>query len=270
MVRRLITGIGVSAMIVLGGCTQREPFATAHTSKARHKATMRTYRVHGRTYRPTYVRVGDTQRGISSWYGPKFHGRYTSNGEVYNMYKMTAAHKTWPMDTVVRVRNLDNGRSTVVRINDRGPYVRGRIIDCSYAAGKKLGLARTGTAHVKLTVLGFAGKIYTPKPITPHASEAATPPVTPESVPEAVSPPQVLLSDFGVQVGAFGREEGAEKTRSYYQSFIGAAQRVVIRRIEDGEGGALYHVWVMGFPTDGEARDFIRDHAIDGAFLIRP
>ena len=268
---RKIAGFIAAALtisLMLGGCSQREPFATAHTSKARHKATMRTYRVRGRTYRPTYVSVGDTQRGISSWYGPDFHGHYTSNGEVYNMYKMTAAHKTWPMDTIVRVKNLDNGRSVIVRINDRGPYVQGRIIDCSYAAGKKLGLDRAGIAHVKLTVLGFAGKVFKLHPKRKsrraHTAQAQTP-----ATPDITPLPKVRLSNFGVQVGAFRRQEGAIKTRRRYAALIGGSQRVVVRKF-DVDGAPLYRVWVMGFGSDGEAKDFIRDHDISGGFLIRP
>jgi len=260
--KTLLFGVTAAALLMLSACSQREPFATAHTSKARHKATMRTYRVHGRTYRPTYVSVGDTMRGVSSWYGPNFHGRYTSNGEIYNMHKMTAAHKTWPMDTIVKVQNLDNGRSVIVRINDRGPFVRGRIIDCSYAAGKKLGLDRTGIARVKLTVLGFAGKIFKPKAVakkTPGAPAAATKPV---------ELPRVQLTDFGVQVGAFRRYEGAVIYRKRYEPFTNHHLRVLIRKF-DVDGAPLYRVWVMGFGSADEAKDFMREHDISG-FLIRP
>jgi rare lipoprotein A len=227
---------------------------------------MRTYHVRGRTYRPTYVSVGDTMRGISSWYGPNFHGKYTSNGEVYNMHKMTAAHKTWPMDTIVKVDNLDNGRSVIVRINDRGPFVKGRIIDCSYAAGKKLGLDRTGIARVKLTVLGFAGKIYKPHVAaeTSTSTEAATRATTEQTPP----PPRVRLSDFGVQVGAFRRYEGAQATKRRYASIAGNGLRVIVRKF-DVDGAPLYRVWVMGFGSADEANDFIRDHAIAGGFLVR-
>ena len=265
----LLSGlIGLALSLILGGCAQREPFATAHTSKARHKATMRTYHVRGRTYRPTYVSVGDTMRGISSWYGPNFHGNYTSNGEIYNMHKMTAAHKTWPMDTIVKVHNLDNDRSVIVRINDRGPYVRGRVIDCSYAAGKKLGLDRSGIAHVKLTVLGFAGKIY-----KPHAGEK------PKNIHDAVRSklttvehsaplPRVQLTDFGVQVGAFRRYEGAVIYRKRYEPFTNGHLRVLVRKF-DVDDAPLYRVWVMGFGSADEAKDFMREHSISG-FLIRP
>ena len=89
-------------------------------------------------------------RGIASWYGPKFNGKYTANGERYNQYAMTAAHKTLPFDTYVRVVDVDNGRSCIVRINDRGPYAKGRIIDLSKRAAQKLGMIGPGTAHVLL------------------------------------------------------------------------------------------------------------------------
>jgi rare lipoprotein A len=93
------------------------------------------------------------QRGIASWYGTKFHGRDTSSGEIYNMHAMTAAHKTLPIPVYVQVKNLDNGRSTVVRVNDRGPFIAGRIIDLSYAAARKLGVDGPGTANVEIRVL---------------------------------------------------------------------------------------------------------------------
>jgi len=93
------------------------------------------------------------QRGIASWYGTKFHGRSTSSGETYNMHAMTAAHKTLPIPVYVHVKNLDNGRSAVVKVNDRGPFISGRIIDLSYAAAKKLGVDGPGTANVEISVL---------------------------------------------------------------------------------------------------------------------
>ena len=102
-----------------------------NNSEAMHRATMRPYNVFGIRYYPFVANVGDQFDGIASWYGPDFHSKKTSNGEIYNMYDMTAAHKTLPMNTVVKVDNLENGKSIIVRINDRGPFVRGRIIDLS-------------------------------------------------------------------------------------------------------------------------------------------
>ncbi|HFC03997.1 MAG TPA: septal ring lytic transglycosylase RlpA family protein [Nitratifractor salsuginis] len=249
----LIAGIVLTGIVSFTGCSHRHYTKPGHTSAARHRATMRTYTVRGRTYHPTYVSVGDTMSGIASWYGPNFHGKATSNGERYNMNAMTAAHKTWPMDTMVRVQNLDNGRSAVVRINDRGPFVKGRVIDCSYAAGKKLGLDRTGTARVKLTVLGFAGKVYRPT----EAQKARKAPA-----------PRVLLSNFGVQVGAFRRYEGARIYQRRYAATVDRPERVQIRKFIV-DGAPLYRVWVMGFGSEEEARDYIRDQGIDGGFLIR-
>jgi len=100
-----------------------------------------------------YFPSGNAQKGIASWYGEDFHGKLTSNQETYNMYAMTAAHKTLPFGTYVRVTNLTNGKSVVVRINDRGPFVKGRIIDLSYSAAEKLGMSETGVAPVEIKVL---------------------------------------------------------------------------------------------------------------------
>jgi len=121
---------------------------------AREKATMKPYVRRGKVIRPTKVSVNQSMIGLASWYGPGFHGGTTSSGERYNMYQYTAAHKTWPMGTLVLVENLKNHKVVVVKINDRGPFVGDRIVDCSYAAAKKIGLDKDGVAPVKLTVLG--------------------------------------------------------------------------------------------------------------------
>jgi len=122
-------------------------------SKARYKATMKPYIRRGELIEPKEVSVNQTQMGIASWYGPNFHGGITSSGERYNMYSYTAAHKTFPLGTIVKVENLKNGKSVYVRINDRGPFIKGRIIDCSYAAACKIGLDKDGVAPVRVTVV---------------------------------------------------------------------------------------------------------------------
>ena len=99
------------------------------------------------------TRIKRKQKGIASWYGPGFHGRQTANGETFDMEAMTAAHRTLPFDTIVRVRHLANGRTVDVRINDRGPFKRGRIVDLSRAAAREIGLLEKGTARVELRVL---------------------------------------------------------------------------------------------------------------------
>lgn len=117
-------------------------------------AQPKPYRVFGSWYHPLTDALGFEEQGIASWYGEEFHGRRTSNGEIYDMYAMTAAHKTLPLGTYVRVNNLSNNRTIDVRINDRGPFVRGRIIDLSYTAAKELGIIAPGTAPVKIIALG--------------------------------------------------------------------------------------------------------------------
>ena len=112
-----------------------------------------TYVIEGVTYRVMDTSDGYHEEGIASWYGGYFHGRRTSSGDVYDMYLMTAAHKSLPLPTYVRVTNLDNGRSVVLRVNDRGPFVEDRIIDLSFAAATKLGMAEQGTAEVEVVAL---------------------------------------------------------------------------------------------------------------------
>ena len=92
-------------------------------------------------------------RGVSSWYGPNFHGKLTANGEIFDMYGTTAAHKTLPLNSIVRVTNLENNKSIILKINDRGPYVGDRILDCSYGAAKKLGFDKAGTTSVEIRII---------------------------------------------------------------------------------------------------------------------
>lgn len=118
-----------------------------------------SYCISGKTYQTLKkVPTGFSQNGIASWYGPKFHGRKTASGEIYNMHDFTAAHTALPMNTLVKVTNLRNGKNVLVRINDRGPFVDGRIIDLSHAAASKLDVVSPGTDAVKLTVVGNVPK----------------------------------------------------------------------------------------------------------------
>lgn len=121
------------------------------------------YRVNGHTYEVMTNSSGYRTRGLASWYGTKFHRKRTSSGENYNMYALTAAHKTLPLPTYVRVKNLRNGRVAIVKVNDRGPFHSGRIIDLSYAAAAKLGVMSMGTAPVEIEALTIktAGKKHT-------------------------------------------------------------------------------------------------------------
>ncbi|MFY8272810.1 septal ring lytic transglycosylase RlpA family protein [Pseudoalteromonas sp. SSDWG2] len=139
------------------------------TDEPKSAAANRPYEVNGKHYVPVFDETGFTEQGIASWYGRKFHGYQTSNGETYDMFAMTAAHKTLPLPSFVRVTNLDNGKSVIVRVNDRGPFHQDRIIDLSYSAAYKLGYHLKGTARVKLEALTLAGS----KPRTKYIQVAA-------------------------------------------------------------------------------------------------
>jgi rare lipoprotein A len=121
------------------------------------------YTVFGKRYYPLRSAAGFREVGEATWYGKKFHGRKTSSGEIYDMYKMTAAHKTLPLPTYVRVRRLDTDETVVVRVNDRGPFLRGRIIDLSYAAARRLDLVAPGKAKVEVVAIDIFGQQSLPK-----------------------------------------------------------------------------------------------------------
>jgi rare lipoprotein A len=161
------------------------------------------YEVLDKTYRVMPGSADYQERGVASWYGTKFHGNLTSNREVYDMYAMTAAHKTLPLPTYVRVRNLRNNREIVVRVNDRGPFVHNRIIDLSYSAAMKLDMIRDGTSLVEVTAISFdqSGSPQTKGDRPTRVSTPALPPATPAGDAES--------NRIFVQVGAFGDRENA-------------------------------------------------------------
>ena len=110
--------------------------------------------------KPSFNKSKKVYKGISSFYGPKFHGKLTANGEIFDMYGVSAAHKEFPFNTVVRVTNENNGKSLIIRINDRGPYIDGRILDCSFGAAKKLDFVGEGTTPVKIEILEWGDGEY--------------------------------------------------------------------------------------------------------------
>jgi len=161
------------------------------------------YEVLGRNYEVMDSSYGYQERGVASWYGKKFHGRRTSNGEPYDMYAMTAAHKSLPLPTYVRVRNLRNNKIVVVRVNDRGPFVDNRIIDLSYSAARKLDMIRTGTSLVEVTAISFDEP---PKRPTVASDPIQKQPWETEATDTASKEAIVY-----VQVGAFGDAENARR-----------------------------------------------------------
>lgn len=184
------------------------------------------YTVLGKTYHVNFNTRGFSQTGYASWYGKKFHGNKTSNGETYDMFAMTAAHKTLAIPSYVRVTNLENGKKVVVRVNDRGPFHDGRIIDLSYAAAKKLGFHSKGTAKVQIEVLAPE----TPAPATQIASAAPMPAIvsTPpaggaraETTTAAPGTPMTYL-----QLGAFSKPESATALVNKVTSATGVPAQV--------------------------------------------
>ncbi len=137
----------------LSSCITSSTGPTKIPGETQTTKVSKPYVIDGRRYYPIASSRGFVQTGNASWYGDKFHGRLTANGETYDMYKTTAAHKTLPFNTYLEVHNLENGKTTIVRINDRGPFVQGRIIDLSYTSAKALGIVGPGTAKVRITAL---------------------------------------------------------------------------------------------------------------------
>ncbi len=157
----------------------------------------RPYSVFGVNYRPLKTARGYRERGVASWYGKKFHGQRTANGETYDMYAMSAAHKTLPLPSYLRVRNLNNGKSVIVRVNDRGPFLENRIVDLSYAAAARLGIIATGTGIVEIEALSGD------EPVTQSAKRAKEP----DPLSRAATPRLYL------QVGAFTSRDNAENLK---------------------------------------------------------
>lgn len=201
-----------------------------------------TYVVLGKRYYVLKSSKGFKERGMASWYGKKFHGRKTSNGEIYNMYAMTAAHKTLPIPSYVEVTNLKNGKKVVVRINDRGPFHEGRIIDLSYAAASKLGIAATGTGMVEIRAVE-PGRQPEPPNRTANAGIPAVEPVEPP--PKAASANQLYL-----QLGSFISRDNAEalKARLTLNNVDGVA---VLASTVDRQN--IYRVRIGPLPSVEEA-----------------
>jgi rare lipoprotein A len=170
-----------------------------------HRYANRPYTVFGQTYVPVVDKQPTKERGLASWYGKKFHGRKTSSGEVYDMFAMTAAHKTLPLPSFARVTNVKTGQSVVVRVNDRGPFHSNRIIDLSYAAAARIGIAAAGSGLVEVERIIAA----------PGVSDAvAMAPVAPAPMASVASPMVAQeATALWLQIGAFSSADTAESFR---------------------------------------------------------
>jgi rare lipoprotein A len=176
-----------------------------------------------------------TEEGVASWYGVPFNGHRTSNGETYDMYQFTAAHRTLPFGSVLRVTNLDNGKQTEVRINDRGPFVNNRVIDLSQSAARAIDMVGPGTAHVRL---------------------------------EVIAGPNPFVGNFGVQVGAFLVQENANNLRDR----LAPNYAPVVVVSYDSPNGLFYRVRAGRFPTQqaaGQLAQQLRQQGQPNTFVVR-
>jgi rare lipoprotein A len=203
----------------------------------------RPYSVFGRDYVPATSLRPYKERGLASWYGRKFHNQKTSTGELYDMYAMSAAHPTLPLPSYARVTNLANGRSVVVRVNDRGPFHPGRVIDLSYAAAHRIGIAQNGSGEVEVESVFASGA--PPTPVPPLQTVAASEPAVATPIPVGQE-----AGGYVVQLGAFANNLNA-------QAFVEhVANQIAPLGVEANvhERGGLYRVSVGPYPTRDEAR----------------
>lgn len=229
-----------------------------------------SYVVDGKRYYTLRTAEGFAERGIASWYGDPFHGRRTSSGEVYDMYRMTAAHKQLPLPTYVEIRNLDNGRTATVKVNDRGPFKDNRVIDLSYAAALKLGVVAKGTAFVEIRALNARGEatraaarevtaapspapaLVTPAPAVAAGAPTRVVPATPVTRPPPAPPVtrSAPASGMYLQAGAYADRRNAEKLRRQLAEAV--TPRVEIREIKSNNK-VFYRVQVGPLPSTEDA-----------------
>lgn len=204
-----------------------------------------SYEVFGQRYYTLKSSVGFRERGVASWYGTKFHGRRTSSGETYDMYQMTAAHKSLPLPTYVKVTNLENGRTATLKVNDRGPFHDNRVIDLSYAAAVKLGVAEKGTALVEVEAVN-AHSVPTRPPMIAAAA--------PAPAPAAAAAPAPAAQNLFLQVGAFSERPNAERLSAELGKVV--PNRVYVREY-NAAGQPVYRVQVGPIATVDSADQLV-------------
>jgi len=209
------------------------------------------YVVLGEAYQPLPPDAALNERGLASWYGRKFHGRRTASGEVYNMYAMTAAHRTLPLPSFARVSNPANGRSVIVRVNDRGPFVKGRVIDLSYTAAQKLGVLGLATVEVaRITPDEIRSGAWQPRtPSPPAAASLVEGDEPPASADSAATRAAAAGRGYWVQLGAFRDLRGAEQLQSQAGAEIDGIAPMLAMFNDD----ALYRVQAGPYASRDEA-----------------
>jgi len=260
MRKPVILGLAFLLCFTTWGCGRHRVKSIKHPSrklivlpeKAKGRG-FKPYIVNGERYYPLPDSEGFIQHGMASWYGKEFHGRSTASGEIYDMHGMSAAHKTLPLGTYAKVVNLSNNEQVVVRINDRGPFVKGRIIDLSYAAAKEIKLIGPGTAKVKLIALGR------------EVGEVASP-VGKKPVVEICD---LNSGEFTVQVGAFKSKENALRLSDRLKVIF---EYVDVEVCDDRDFGTIYRVRVSKSKTLTKAEKMekkLESMGFEKAFIVR-
>ena len=212
-----------------------------------HRFANRPYTVLGQDFVPATSLRPYKEKGVASWYGRKFHGQKTSIGETYDMYAMTAAHPTLPLPSYAKVTNVATGKSVVVRVNDRGPFLHGRIIDLSYAAAYRVGIAGPGSGTVEVeSIIPGDAPVLAAAPALPPVTRAEPPPPAPVSMPATPT----TAGGFAVQLGAFQNYANAQSFLAHVQAQLADAK--VEPRVR--ELGGLYRVYLGPYPDRDEAR----------------
>ena len=277
----VVTGFIILALISLAGCAQRSPFEEkdgpprvkkdiSTVKKAVPKVEPRArygnhspYEVFGKTYHVMASSEGYREEGIASWYGEKFAGRFTSSMEPYDPWAMTAAHKALPLPTYVKVTNLANNRSVIVRVNDRGPFHGHRIIDLSYAAAIKLDFANKGTARVLVEAID-------PRQPEPRHIVADTAPPQPSAEAAVNYSASAPASErIYLQAGAFRQLDSARRLRDQLQALLNAEVAV---RTEGSNASAIHRVFIGPFPSEQHAlaaQSVVRDTELANPLLVR-
>ncbi|MBA3015511.1 MAG: septal ring lytic transglycosylase RlpA family protein [Proteobacteria bacterium] len=249
--------------VMLHGCASKVPYSYTPQPKSlpvpsrKESAvryvppTQRPYTIDGKTYYPIPSAYGYEEIGVASWYGPQFHGRKTSNGETYDMRGLTAAHKILPMNTRVLVKNLTNGKEIVLRVNDRGPFAKERVIDLSLGGARALGVDGPGTAKVRVTALGEAERTL----------------VRGQVRNRFVSSRDFNEGEFYVQIGAFTSRDNANRLK---EVMVSQGSKAIAQVYDQADGTRYYRVQVwVGCSLDvakSEELDWQRRYP--GSFVI--
>lgn len=271
--RNLLTPLAAAAILLLSGCasdrlnlgeySQRSIFSAKGSSYKIGKP----YKIRGQWYYPAED-YGYSEVGTASWYGEDFHAKYTANGEVYNMHTLTAAHRTLPLPSIVRVTNLENGRSLVLRVNDRGPFAKNRIIDISKRGAQLLGFQNKGTAKVRVEIMAEESKDLKQAILNKTETKLALQlPEDNAGTVRSYTSQQALKGKYFVQAGSFSSREVADGLTARLTRFGNISTMPA-----DVNGNRYYRVRMGPYTCEADARKAlaqIENFGVAGAAVIK-